>query len=76
MEKKVGKYYVASDVLFYTIEQVSEMTGWSGATVHKLFNSPDFPSVDYGKSKLVEAHALLDYFSRKRVKSEEPYWRT
>ena len=74
--KGVNKIYISSEVRFYTVEQLTKMLGWSEATVHKLFNAPDFPSVDFGKQKVVESHALVDYFSRKRVKANEPYWRT
>lgn len=73
--RKITRIYVSSDVQFYTIERLIEMLGWSEATVQKLFNAPDFPSVDYGKTKVVENHALIEYFSRKRIKNEEPYWR-
>ena len=52
------------------------MLGWSETTVQKLFKDPNFPSADFGKCKVVEAHALIDYFSTKHVKKRERYWRT
>ena len=73
--KNTNRIYVSSEVQFYTIERLIEMLGWSEATVQKLFNAPDFPSVDYGKTKVVENHALIEYFSKKRLKNSEPYWR-
>ena len=73
--KNTTRIYVSSDVQFYTIERLIEMLGWSEATVQKLFNAPDFPSVDYGKTKVVENHALIEFFSKKRQKNSEPYWR-
>ena len=67
--------YVSSRVRFYTIEDLTKMLGWSEATVQKLFNDPRFPSSDFGKRKVVEAHALIQYFSTKHEKDRERYWR-
>lgn len=64
------------DVHFYTIAELVSLLGWSTATVQKLFNDPDFPAVNYGKNKVVEKHALIDYFSRRRDKSRSRYWRS
>lgn len=64
-----------SEVVFYTIADVMEMTHWSERTVQKMFNDPKFPSADFGKNKIVEAHALVTYFSRKHVKNKDSYWR-
>ena len=64
------------EIRFYTIADLQEMLGWSEMTVQKLFKDPNFPSADFGKSKVVEAHALIDYFSTKHVKKRERYWRT
>ena len=64
------------EIRFYTIADLQEMLGWSETTVQKLFKDPNFPSADFGKSKVVEAHALIDYFSTKHVKTRERYWRT
>jgi hypothetical protein len=50
------------------------MTGWSHGTIEKLFNDPSFPSIDYGKRKLVENHALMQFFSVRREKEFEQYW--
>ena len=72
--RNTHRVYVSSEVQFYTIEQLIEMLGWSEATVQKLFNAPDFPSVDFGRTKVVENHALIEYFSRKRTKNSDPYW--
>lgn len=71
----VDQNCLSSEVHFYTIDQLTEMLGWSLATVQKLFNDPNFPSADFGKNKVVESHALIEYFSRKHVKSRERYWR-
>lgn len=67
--------YVSSEVRFYTASDLMKLTGWSETIVLKLFNDPDFPSADFGRAKIVEAHALIDYFSRKRTKHKEVYWK-
>ena len=51
------------------------MSGWSEKIVQKLFNDPKFPAIDYGKRKLVENHALMQYFSIRREKARDTYWR-
>ena len=66
--------YISSEPRFYKIKDIQEMTGWSENTVQKLFNDPDFPSLDYGKAKLVEAHALIAFLSVKHERDREPYW--
>ena len=72
---KLGEIYVSSEVIFYSIADIVKMTGWSHGTVEKLFNDPRFPSVDYGRKKLVENHALMQFFSVRREKSRDSYWR-
>ena len=52
----LGKIYVSSEVILYSIEDIRLMSGWSETTVQKLFNDPKFPAIDYGKRKLVENH--------------------
>jgi len=47
---------------FLTIEDFSKITKWSKKTVQDLFNRQDFPSCDFGKSKIVEINACRDYF--------------
>ena len=70
------RVYISSEVRFYTIENVQEMTGWSKKTVQKLFNDPRFPASDYGRIKVVEAHALIDYFSKRHEKDRERHWQS
>ena len=65
----------SNTVEFYNINQVVEMTGWSENTVQKLFNDPKFPSSDFGKTKIIEKTALLNYFSMKHIKSRDRYWK-
>lgn len=66
---------LSSEVRFYGIAELVEMLGCSRHTVLKLFGDPEFPAVDFGKRKVVESHALIEYFSRRRTKKEERYWR-
>ena len=65
---------ISSEVRLYSINDIVEISGWSKRVVQKLFNDPDFPSHDYGKAKLVEAHALIAFLSVKHEKAKEPYW--
>ena len=65
---------ISSEVRLYSINDIVEMSGWSKRVVQKLFNDPDFPSLDYGKAKLVEAHALIAFLSVKHERDREPYW--
>ncbi len=66
--------FLSSEVKFYTISDLKKMLGWSEGTVQKLFNDPKFPSTDFGRIKVVEAHALIDYFSRRHEKKKDRYW--
>ena len=63
------------EVRFYTINELIPMLGWSLATVQKLFNDPKFPAADYGKAKVIEAHALIHFFAERHDKEKERYWR-
>ena len=67
---ELSKMYISSEVRFYTINDLIGLLGWSEATVQKLFNAANF-----GRNKVVEGHALIDYFSRRRDKHKEVYWR-
>ncbi len=69
-------FYTVDEVRFYTIDDLIGLLHWSRAVVQKLFNDPKFPSVDFGKQKVVEKHALIKYFSVKREKEFDYYWQT
>ena len=71
----LGKIYVSSEVILYSIEDIVNMTRWSETTVQKLFNDPRFPSIDYGKRKVVENHALMQFLSVRREKAKDTLWR-
>lgn len=75
MDERQKKTYISSEVKFYTISDLKNMLGWSENTVQKLFNDPKFPSSDFGRIKVVEAHALIDYFSKKHLKQNDGYWK-
>ena len=66
---------VSGGVRFYTIPDVAEMTKWSIPIVQKLFNDPEFPSADFGKNKIVEEHALIEFFNKHRTKERSRHWR-
>ena len=72
--ERIKKQYISSEVRFYTIADLKKMLGWSENTVQKLFNDPKFPSSDFGRIKVVEAHALIDFFSKRHEKSKDRYW--
>lgn len=75
MRSALDRLSISSEVRLYSIDDLVEMSGWSVKTVQKLFNDPAFPSLDYGKAKLVEAHALIAFLSVKHEKELESYWR-
>lgn len=75
MDERQKQIYISSEVKFYTILDLKNMLGWSENTVQKLFNDPKFPSSDFGRIKVVEAHALIDYFSKKHLKQNDGYWK-
>lgn len=75
MDERQKQTYILSEVKFYTISDLKNMLGWSENTVQKLFNDPKFPSSDFGRIKVVEAHALIDYFSKKHLKQNDGYWK-
>ena len=62
--------HISSEVRFYTVSDVMEMTSWSKKVVLRLFNDPDFPAAERGKARVVEAHALIDYFSVRRTRED------
>ena len=71
----IGRIYVSSEVIMYSIADIIEMTGWSEMTVQKLFNYPKFPSANYEKKKVIDNHALMQFFSVRRDKERDNYWR-
>jgi hypothetical protein len=62
MEEKAAK--IKHEIGFYTIKDVCKLTGISEPRVQDIFNRPDFPVCDYGKSKIVFIPAFYDYFMK------------
>ena len=69
-----SKRYISSEVRFYTVDDIMSLTGWGKKKVLTLFKDPEFPSAIYGKKMIVEAHALIDFFSVKRGKEGNDHW--
>ena len=67
MQYETNRLPISSEVRFYTISDVMELTSWSKKVVLGLFNEPEFPASNLGKAKVVEAHALIEFFSRKHI---------
>lgn len=55
---------------FLTIKDVADMMNCSKKTVQDLFNLPDFPSIDFTKSKIVLIDALKEWCMTKRSKKD------
>ena len=75
MRITLDRLSISSEVRLYSIDDLTEMSGWSRKTVAKMFSDPSFPSLDYGRTKLVEAHALIEYFSVKHERERDRFWR-
>ena len=60
------KLYVSGEVILYSTHDLARMTGWSLGTIYRLFDYPEIPIIDYGRGKLVENHALMQFFSSRR----------
>ena len=71
MQYETNRLPISSEVRFYTISDVMELTSWSKKVVLGLFNEPEFPASNLGKAKVVEAHALIEYFSTRRDREKE-----
>ena len=54
-----------SEVRFYSVKDLQEMT------VRKLFYDRRFPSQYFGRTPLVEAHALISFFMELYVQRKE-----
>ena len=63
---KYRKLYVSGEVILYSAHDLARMTGWSLGTIYRLFDDPEIPIIDYGRGKLVENHALMQFFSLRR----------
>lgn len=61
----IGSIYYSPEVVFFTKEDIQEKSGWTEEEVRLLFFDKRFPSTDFGKRKVVEAHALIQFFAKK-----------
>ena len=43
----INRRYISSDVRFYTVKDVMELTGWSEKIVLSIFRDPEFPAADF-----------------------------
>ena len=55
---------------FISIKELSEMMHCSIKTSQDIFNLPDFPSIDFTKSKIVLIDALKEWCMTKRSKED------
>jgi hypothetical protein len=74
IQEQTNERTISSEVIFYNIAQLTEMLGWGENTVKKMFNDPKFPAADFGHTKVVEAHALIEYFSVRHTKKYDKHW--
>ena len=72
-DTQTHKQCISSELRFYTVSELQELLGWSERTVLKLFNDPSFPAADFGRTKVVEAHAAIEYFSKRHDRDRERY---
>ncbi len=73
--KDTIKDFYDSEIVFLTIKDVSNITGWSKKTVEDLFNNPSFPSTNIGKTKLVLKPAFIKFFMTKRSREDYSIWK-
>lgn len=67
----IESIYTSNQVIFYTMDDIMRMSGWDEMTVRKLFYDRRFPSQYFGRTPLVEAHALISFFMELDVQRKE-----
>ena len=67
----IERIYTSSQVIVYTMDDIMRMSGWDEMTVRKLFYDRRFPSQYFGRTPLVEAHALISFFMELYVKKKK-----
>ena len=67
----IESIYTSSRVILYSMDDVVRMSGWNEMTVRRLFYDIRFPSQHFGRTPLVEAHALISFFMELHVKRKE-----
>ena len=58
------------DNIFYTPTVFAELRGCNIDTARTIFNSPDFPSENFGKEKVALGSAIREWYRTKRVKGD------
>ena len=58
------------DNVFYTPTQCAELRNCSVPTALSIYNSPDFPSENFGKEKVALGSAIREWYRMKRMKGE------
>ena len=59
--------YASPEVVFYTEEDILKHSNWSEEEVERLFADTRFPRTEMGSRKIVEVHALIQFFARKEL---------
>lgn len=67
----IESIYTSSQVILYTMDDIMRMSGWDEMIVRKLFYDRRFPSQYFGRTALVEAHALISFFMELYVQRKE-----
>ena len=67
----IESIYTSSQVIVYTMDEIMRMSGWDEMTVRKLFYDRRFPSQYFGRTTVVEAHALISFFMELDVQRKE-----
>lgn len=57
-------------ITFITIKEFSAIRKCSLKVAQDIFNERTFPSENYGKQKVVELNALINWYQQKRDKNE------
>lgn len=68
-----GQIYISGEVILYSIRDISQKTGVAYGSISRMFDAPGFASIDFGRQKLVENHALMKFFSVRRDKETRIY---
>jgi len=66
------KKVVENELILLNIKNLIDITGWSEATVRKMFkHEDDFPAIKKGKEYQVEYSAFKNYLSKRRINKKE-----
>lgn len=69
---KEQQIIVNESIIFLTIQDVCNLTGWCEATTRQVFqNDTSFPAILQGKAYLVEYHAFIEWCKHRHVRNDE-----